>query len=201
MHSGSIGQIDDAGRAEYVVELVCSMLNWKDRFHQAKTFEDPNRPLYPENCPHTSREPRRFQRADKRVEVRLQCLRCRDRATLITQAETKRLCLVVETLPWCEPEAWEERWEYYKKSLGVRTERWFAVYRAYQASPDWAFLRDRVLRRDGHLCQGCLQAKAVEAHRRTHAHIGDEFLFDLVAVCQRCFAKLRLPETEIPRDA
>jgi 5-methylcytosine-specific restriction endonuclease McrA len=42
------------------------------------------------------------------------------------------------------------------------------------------------LERDGYLCQGCHDRTATIAHLFTYAHVGREFLFDLVALCRDC---------------
>lgn len=69
-----------------------------------------------------------------------------------------------------------------------RTE-WWAHYREYLASHEWADLRAKVLLRDGHLCQGCLAEKATEVHHTTYAHFGAEFAFELLSLCRPCHAR------------
>ena len=39
-----------------------------------------------------------------------------------------------------------------------------------------------MLERDGYLCQGCHDRAAIIAHHLIYAHVGREFLFDLVAL-------------------
>ena len=46
---------------------------------------------------------------------------------------------------------------------------------------EWA-----VLQRAGHICQGCLSAKAEVVHHLTYDHVGDELLYELVALCRAC---------------
>jgi hypothetical protein len=64
-------------------------------------------------------------------------------------------------------------------------------YYAYLESPEWKAKRDVVLCRDRFLCQACRAAKATEAHHLTYEHLGREPLFDLIAVCRSCNARLR----------
>ncbi len=70
-------------------------------------------------------------------------------------------------------------------------------YQRYLKTPEWLAKRDLVLEREHRICQGCRSAPATQAHHTTYAHIGDEFLFELVAVCRTCHD--RFHESEFPR--
>jgi 5-methylcytosine-specific restriction endonuclease McrA len=61
-------------------------------------------------------------------------------------------------------------------------------YRRYLASPRWSGLRERVLRRDGHLCQSCLSNPATEVHHRSYRSdiASDSPAYELIAVCRDC---------------
>ena len=75
-------------------------------------------------------------------------------------------------------------------AIARRKAEWRAVYRRYLASADWQSVRERVLRRAWGTCEGCLEAPATEVHHRTYAHVGDELLFELVAICRPCHERL-----------
>jgi 5-methylcytosine-specific restriction endonuclease McrA len=47
-------------------------------------------------------------------------------------------------------------------------------------------MRNRVIKRDGGLCRGCSEAPATQVHHLTYEHIGNEFDWELVAICRRC---------------
>lgn len=64
--------------------------------------------------------------------------------------------------------------------------KWLAHYDAYRQTPEWKRKSALVLKRDKHRCQGCLSAPATQAHHLTYEHVGEEFLFELVAVCDAC---------------
>lgn len=67
-------------------------------------------------------------------------------------------------------------------------ETWHDRYKAYLNSEDWRRLRDRVLTRDGHLCQSCLSAPATQVHHMTYRYYNaghDSALF-LRSVCRPC---------------
>lgn len=66
---------------------------------------------------------------------------------------------------------------------------WDIEYAAYLASPEWAAMRGRVLKRDDGLCQGCLDSPAEVVHHLTYAHVGCEFAFELVSLCGPCHTR------------
>lgn len=74
----------------------------------------------------------------------------------------------------------------------------WARYDAYLASPEWAAKRELVLQRANHRCEGCGQRPATIAHHLTYAHVFDELLFELVAVCRPCHDRLH-PDRGGPR--
>ena len=63
---------------------------------------------------------------------------------------------------------------------------WWTRYNQYLASPAWQQKRALVLQRDNFLCQACRLAKASEVHHLSYAHLGNEPLVELVAVCRDC---------------
>jgi ribosomal protein S27AE len=67
-----------------------------------------------------------------------------------------------------------------------RIESWWAEYSAYLLTPEWRQRRERVLKRDNYQCQACLNAFATEVHHLNYDHVGNEPLFDLVAICKPC---------------
>ncbi len=65
-----------------------------------------------------------------------------------------------------------------------------ADYEKYINSPEWKRRRRKVLERDNHTCQACLDRSAEHVHHLTYEHLGDELLFELVSVCRFCHAKI-----------
>lgn len=63
---------------------------------------------------------------------------------------------------------------------------WRRRYDAHMVSPKWRTIRAKVIARAGAICEGCASAPAVQAHHMTYVHMGDEFLWELKAVCKRC---------------
>ena len=174
-------------------------MNWKKSFYEAARYSDPDRPMHRDSCPHDQRAYRRFEIANGREEVRHQCLRCGDRSKVIPKAQVQALGLRTAELPFCEPDDSDRLTESYRRTEAQRIKKWFDAYSLYLQSPQWQLIRERILNRDGRRCQGCLQEDAVEAHHLTYENIGDEFLFELVAIGPRCHKRLRLSQDKIPR--
>lgn len=91
--------------------------------------------------------------------------------------------------------AWDEslRTSFYEELTNARKEEreqrndeWWEKYTEYLNSPQWASKRQRVLERDGHVCQACLIRDAREVHHLTYKHVFNEPLFELIAVCKVC---------------
>ena len=59
-------------------------------------------------------------------------------------------------------------------------------YESYLQSEQWRAIRDRVVTRAAGLCEGCGTARGVDVHHTTYAHLGYEFLFELLLLCREC---------------
>lgn len=71
----------------------------------------------------------------------------------------------------------------------------------YIKSPEWRAKANMVLRRAGFICEGCLVNRATQVHHMTYEHLGDEFAWELRAVCHGCherFHEERRPATREP---
>jgi len=65
----------------------------------------------------------------------------------------------------------------------------------YLRSPAWQRRRSKVMQRAGHLCEGCLTNPATDVHHATYSHYGEEFAFQLLALCNCCHTRLHQPES------
>lgn len=63
-------------------------------------------------------------------------------------------------------------------------------YTDYLSSSEWKEIRAAVLDRCEGKCEGCRKSAAVDVHHLTYAHIGAEFLFELVGLCRGCHERL-----------
>jgi 5-methylcytosine-specific restriction endonuclease McrA len=64
------------------------------------------------------------------------------------------------------------------------------AYEKYLASSEWKAKRARVLERAAGVCEGCGETEATQIHHISYEHVGAEFLFELVAVCDACHERL-----------
>lgn len=62
--------------------------------------------------------------------------------------------------------------------------------RYIRESPEWWATRTKVMQRDDHLCQACRENAATDVHHKNYTHLYEEVLYDLVAVCRECHAKI-----------
>jgi hypothetical protein len=82
-------------------------------------------------------------------------------------------------------------------ALSKKSEDWRAEYEAYRRTAKWQTKRSKVMHRANGLCEGCLEASATVVHHTTYANIGNELLFQLVALCHACHARAH-PEHHEP---
>jgi hypothetical protein len=67
-----------------------------------------------------------------------------------------------------------------------RDQEWWDRYHSHLQSDYWHALRQKALRRDKWLCQGCLECAAEEIHHLTYERLGHELLCDVVSLCIDC---------------
>jgi hypothetical protein len=126
-----------------------------------------------------------------------QCLRC-GAATTSPLATAK----AIEANGGIEPppfdDALEVKWrkdgqEGEKKITGdfdsreeLRTAEFHNWYDVYLSSDEWADKKSKVMQRANNLCEGCGDARAQVVHHMSYKNVGEEFLFELVALCHPC---------------
>ena|SRR5688572_22423761 len=166
-------------------------LRWTD------AWSEDRRAIWHDKCQHDRTEVRRRVSDGVRVSYWRQCLRCGSfsngqvaRATLADpdavpdaddtiaktyQAERDRKIAVID-----------QRHVRIQKRERAEQRRW---YDQYLNSPRWRAIRRAVMERAQGLCEGCRRRPATEVHHLTYAHVGDEFLWELKAVCDHCHAR------------
>jgi hypothetical protein len=91
-------------------------------------------------------------------------------------------------------ELWRANWAAEQEEADrLRTEenaQWWEWYDGYLQTQEWRTRRALVLRRAQNICEGCGERQATQAHHLTYARVGHEMLFDLVAICDNCHARL-----------
>ena len=66
----------------------------------------------------------------------------------------------------------------------------WADYAKYMESPEWRKKRGQVLQRAHYCCERCQQREATNVHHLSYAHVFQEKLYELQAVCHECHEKL-----------
>jgi 5-methylcytosine-specific restriction endonuclease McrA len=74
----------------------------------------------------------------------------------------------------------------YVEEQKEKRDTWFKEHSEYLQTLQWKNIRQKVLKRDNFLCQGCLEAQATEVHHITYANWKNELMFELMSVCYNC---------------
>lgn len=64
----------------------------------------------------------------------------------------------------------------------------------YYVSEEWFAKRQLVFKRSAGMCEGCGIAKADQVHHMSYEHFGNEFLWELEAVCVPCHERYHAPD-------
>ncbi|MEW5835307.1 MAG: hypothetical protein AB1832_09610 [Pseudomonadota bacterium] len=151
-------------------------------------------------CQHPNKELRSQVVAGGAVQRVYQCLTCGQRASnAVPKAEAIRLCGGNEPPPF--DEALRNRWNSERRA-GIEairesdnTEFWDS-YETYLRSEAWANKRAAVFTRANDVCEGCRENAATQVHHLSYEHVGNEFLFQLVAICEPCHERLHPEDKE-----
>lgn len=127
------------------------------------------------------------------IQYVAQCLRC-GRAVGLAISKNKINLEEISEFDEKLKAEWEREYKSKKREkLGVDHEankknisNFWEWYGDYLKSREWEKKRIKVLARENYLCEGCGENKAVEVHHRSYKHKGNEFLFELVALCKKC---------------
>ena len=149
----------------------------------------------PFQCKHEHVEPRRKEASDGSISVRRQCLRC---GCKIEPGIPKKSLTPAQlaALPMWDTSSEKEFNTAKQRAIdeAIQTARqksadaWKRHYEIYLASEGWFRRRDAVIAREHGVCEGC-GGKATEVHHLTYSDLGNEFLFQLVALCKDCHAR------------
>lgn len=120
-----------------------------------------------------------------------QCTRCGNTTRIakgkLTNPDSLSVKYVDEELSqnwWRQKDAYRQ--QLYQECQNRDRKEWFDWYNRYLLSPEWSKKRVAVMKRANFICEGCLEKTAVQVHHLTYKRVGNEMLFDLVAVCKDC---------------
>ena len=142
-----------------------------------------------------------FVIANSNIQVRMYCRKCH----YIKPNSESKAKFNMDILPKKNLDEYKAYYEEIKKQsllllkeltdkLSITNDKFrHENYEGYLLSPEWKRLRELVLIRDKGICQIC-GTKAMQVHHLTYQHIGNEFDFELVALCISCHYNHYHPE-------
>lgn len=160
----------------------------------------------PPECPHDRKAVRVKTFSDGRPQYCYQCLDCGRRVGSWIGKTHPDVLALTERVPFDEAaedaareqvrEFWEnrrqERTAAYEAEAAARQAEsieWWARYNAYLTTPAWRARRELVIARAEGMCEGCRKRRATQVHHLTYDHVGNEFLWELVAICDTCHTR------------
>jgi hypothetical protein len=159
-------------------------------------------------CNHPEQERRNKPDRNCRPMIVMQCLICGDlvgrfiSAKDLSAAEIAALPLFdVKRQRDYDAQKLAEITEIWEGEKDKEKAAWWARYKAHLQSPKWKALSAKVILRAQGICEGCRKHPATQTHHLTYRRMGDEMLFDLVAVCDSCHAKIHLKQEEAGKIA
>lgn len=141
-------------------------------------------------CLHGETRKCAFKKQDGRVALREQCLQCGQ----LIGGDIRQAGSDLEKLPLWDDKI-HERWaagigkaikEAHQKAEETATADWTQRYTVYLKTTEWKRRAALVKLRAQGICEGCRENPAAEVHHLTYEHCGEEFLFELVALCGDC---------------
>jgi hypothetical protein len=153
--------------------------------------------IWADKCQHDRTEARRRVSDSGRVSYWLQCLRC---GSFSNGQVAKANFADPDAVPDADYtiaqayQAERDRKIAAVDQKHVRIQKaenanWWREYDQYLDTPAWKARRRAVMERSRGICEGCGSRPATEVHHMTYANVGNEFLWELRAVCDHCHAR------------
>jgi len=151
---------------------------------------------YARECSHPSTELRSTRVSGGVIHFRNQCQSCGE---LVGQAVGKSVPAgnvppkdeeLVRRFQEARKKEYETIIQRHVEAQKVQGSEWWSRYNTYLETPEWRAKRTKVLKRTGGLCEGCSERAATQVHHLTYAHVFEEFLFELVALCNECHERI-----------
>lgn len=173
---------------------------WKEIKAEIEASYTHERPTSPAECTHEGNKQLRLATiANGNKQLRYQCLDCGQLVGSALKMEGRDLSQIQpvdEVLQKRTDQQWAAWSGAQAKIKAALDEAWNKYYNAYLQTQEWRTKREAVLRRGNGVCEGCGRSMAEHVHHRTYENLGDEFLFELVALCRNCHQKIH-PHREI----
>lgn len=170
-----------------------------------EALQEQNFPKWLEQpCEHKQPEYRRLKTANGVFQLRKQCPDCGELVGGAYKRDTvpmfDRWPLVDEVARQRAQNAHREKFDRQQELTDLYREEeqkaFWEYYNAHLNSPEWREKCRLKRERANGVCEGCGVNKVNHIHHRTYENLGDEFLFELVALCVECHQKIH-PHREI----
>ena len=147
-------------------------------------------------CKHAIKHLCKAEISDGRVQLREQCSAC---GKLCGPAKKQNgpTAAVLDADPSIERNYQRDRQVRYddiiRKHVRLQSEHdgeWWEKYSQYLLSATWSEKRKKVMARARGICEGCLEGAATQVHHKTYSHVFNEFMFELVALCDDCHNRM-----------
>ena len=149
--------------------------------------------LFPD-CDHNFEA--RTMQAVNGTRYRLQCSKCFARGGVIAKAKVRFIAgpFDTESADHAYDTLRQQRCAWVQAQMQTIEQNynntWWDWYNQYLCSDVWYRKRQMVLNNAGYVCKACGINHAEMVHHLTYARVGQEPLFDLVAVCRECHSDL-----------
>lgn len=142
-----------------------------------------------DGCAHKATELRLRNRASN-WHVARQCLECGQQVGSFVKKDVAAKEAGTVAFPEFDEGLADRIWQNWQRvNEGTRAElreERRAQYHDYLRTPQWREKSRRVRERARGMCEGCGERRCTQVHHLTYDHIGAEFLWELVAVCDEC---------------
>lgn len=149
------------------------------------------------DCQHEGQDIRRRMCSNGTMQYVMQCLECGKTFQPLSHGRlTAEQRAAVRPVDDSLATAWYELkrarlLELRQAQRKVDHAQWQMRSAEYRRSPIWKAKRDQVFRRDGYVCQACLEAQATEVHHTAYGYPeGYEPLYTLYSVCRPCHERI-----------
>lgn len=169
-----------------------------------EALRDQNFPRWLDECVHPKPEFRRLKTSNGGFQLRKQCLDCGE---LVGGSYKRDMVPVFNQWPLVDEVArqrsqnvhrdkFDRRQQLIEQFRQEEQQAFWDYYNAHLNSSEWREKCRLKRERANNLCEGCGVNKVNHIHHLTYENLGDELLFELVAVCVECHQKIH-PHREI----
>ena len=178
------------------------------KLYPTEALNEELRKHWASQCAHPSTELRELRVAGGGIQRREQCLVCGARLGNSVKAPADGSSLTPDDESLIKD--WEAQRELSHNEIIHRhidlqeKERanYRVNYREYLRTEKWRKKRSKIMARAAGFCEGCGDREPSEVHHLTYDNVGDEFLFQLVALCGPCHERVHDKDfTELPCHA